>query len=97
MISRQQRRVQLMRIRQKEDRRECGRKKKRKQQQNSHNTHAAKALHPEPAYRRKPNPVRRFDGDVLSPVSPYMHTHTNNLPVYKYLLFIFLTNLINQT
>uniref|UniRef100_A0A8B9TYG2 Uncharacterized protein n=1 Tax=Anas zonorhyncha TaxID=75864 RepID=A0A8B9TYG2_9AVES len=22
---------------------------------------------PEPAYRRKPNPVRRFDGDVLSP------------------------------
>lgn len=66
MISRQQRRVQLMRIRQKEDRRES-RKKKRKQPQNSNHTHAAKALHPEPAYRRKPNPIRRFDGDVLSP------------------------------
>uniref|UniRef100_W5MVD5 Transmembrane protein 198 n=1 Tax=Lepisosteus oculatus TaxID=7918 RepID=W5MVD5_LEPOC len=26
-----------------------------------------KPLHPEPAYRRKPNPIRRFDGDVLSP------------------------------
>ncbi|XP_043097881.1 transmembrane protein 198-B [Puntigrus tetrazona] len=67
MISRQQRRVQLMRIRQKEERRESSRKKKRKQPQNAHHTHAAKALHPEPAYRRKPNPIRRFDGDVLSP------------------------------
>ncbi|KAL7826153.1 hypothetical protein SRHO_G00338910 [Serrasalmus rhombeus] len=68
MISRQQRRVQLMRIRQKEERRESSRKKRRKQQsQHSHHTHAAKAMHPEPAYRRKPNPVRRYDGDVLSP------------------------------
>ncbi|XP_051997125.1 transmembrane protein 198-B [Xyrauchen texanus] len=66
MISRQQRRVQLMRIRQKEERRESSRKKKRKQTQHSH-THAAKPLHPEPAYRRKPNPIRRYDGDVLSP------------------------------
>ncbi len=74
MISRQQRRVQLMRIRQKEERRESSRKKKRKQPQNAHHTHAAKALHPEPAYRRKPNPIRRFDGDVLSPVSPHTHT-----------------------
>uniref|UniRef100_A0A671KM05 Uncharacterized protein n=2 Tax=Sinocyclocheilus TaxID=75365 RepID=A0A671KM05_9TELE len=56
-----------MRIRQKEERRESSRKKKRKQPQNAHHTHAAKALHPEPAYRRKPNPIRRFDGDVLSP------------------------------
>src|SRR4029434_7705970 len=24
--------------------------------------------HPDPTYRRKPNPIRRFDGDVLSPV-----------------------------
>ncbi|NP_001029091.1 transmembrane protein 198 isoform X2 [Danio rerio] len=67
MISRQQRRVQLMRIRQKEERRESSRKKKRKQPQSAQHTHAAKALHPEPAYRRKPNPIRRFDGDVLSP------------------------------
>ncbi|XP_066519270.1 transmembrane protein 198-B [Hoplias malabaricus] len=68
MISRQQRRVQLMRIRQKEERRESSRKKRRKQQsQHSHHTHAAKAMHPEPPYRRKPNPVRRYDGDVLSP------------------------------
>uniref|UniRef100_A0A7N8XPU4 Transmembrane protein 198 n=1 Tax=Mastacembelus armatus TaxID=205130 RepID=A0A7N8XPU4_9TELE len=27
----------------------------------------AKQLHPEPAYRRKPNPIRRYDTDVLSP------------------------------
>ncbi|KAG7256809.1 hypothetical protein CRUP_015220 [Coryphaenoides rupestris] len=27
----------------------------------------AKGAGPEPAYRRKPNPVRRYDGDVLSP------------------------------
>ncbi|XP_072325126.1 transmembrane protein 198-like isoform X1 [Scyliorhinus torazame] len=51
IISRRQRRVQLMRIRQKET------KKKRK--------HHKK--YQEPAYRRKPNPVRRYDGDVLSP------------------------------
>ncbi|XP_041933340.1 transmembrane protein 198-B [Alosa sapidissima] len=25
------------------------------------------AHHPDPTYRRKPNPIRRFDGDVLSP------------------------------
>ncbi|XP_053354490.1 transmembrane protein 198-B [Clarias gariepinus] len=66
MISRQQRRVQLMRIRQKEERRECSRKKRRKQQ-SQHHTHSGKAMHPEPPYRRKPQPVRRYDGDVLSP------------------------------
>uniref|UniRef100_A0A673KAZ3 Uncharacterized protein n=1 Tax=Sinocyclocheilus rhinocerous TaxID=307959 RepID=A0A673KAZ3_9TELE len=63
-----------MRIRQKEERRESSRKKKRKQPQDAHHTHAAKALHPEPAYRRKPNPIRRFDGDVLSPVILKIHT-----------------------
>ncbi|XP_030637414.1 transmembrane protein 198 [Chanos chanos] len=67
VISRQQRRVQLMRIRQKEERRESSRKKKRKQQHHPHHTHQSKAMHPEAAYRRKPNPIRRFDGDVLSP------------------------------
>ncbi|XP_048389690.1 transmembrane protein 198-B [Stegostoma tigrinum] len=51
-ISRRQRRVQLMRIRQKENKRK--RKKHHKKYQ-------------EPVYRRKPNPVRRYDGDVLSP------------------------------
>ncbi|XP_023828866.1 transmembrane protein 198 [Salvelinus sp. IW2-2015] len=68
IISRQQRRVQLMRIRQKEERRDRSRKKKNKQQRDStHSSHPPKPLHPEPAYRRKPNPIRRFDGDVLSP------------------------------
>ncbi|XP_026876885.1 transmembrane protein 198-B [Electrophorus electricus] len=27
----------------------------------------AKLQHPEPTYRRKPNPIRRYNGDVLSP------------------------------
>ncbi|KAG7463771.1 hypothetical protein MATL_G00180260 [Megalops atlanticus] len=69
IISRQQRRVQLMRIRQKEERRESRKKKKKKQQQHyhPHHTHHPKAMQPEPAYRRKPNPIRRYDGDVLSP------------------------------
>ncbi|XP_012674460.2 transmembrane protein 198-B [Clupea harengus] len=68
VISRQQRRVQLMRIRQKEERREGGRKKKKKPTNHSApHTHPPKAMHPEPAYRRKPQPIRRYDGDVLSP------------------------------
>ncbi|XP_063068136.1 transmembrane protein 198-B-like [Engraulis encrasicolus] len=69
VISRQQRRVQLMRIRQKEERRESGSrsKKKKKQPPHPHHTHPPKAMHPEPAYRRKPQPIRRYDGDVLSP------------------------------
>ncbi|KAJ8387238.1 hypothetical protein AAFF_G00158610 [Aldrovandia affinis] len=68
IISRQQQRVQLMRISQKEERRE-GRKKKKKQRRHHHPPHAhpPKPLHPEPAYRRKPKPIRRYDGDVLSP------------------------------
>lgn len=64
IISRQQRRVQLMRIKQREERKE---KKKKRPHPHPHLQH--KAHPPEPAYRRKPNPVRRFDGDVLSPVS----------------------------
>nr|XP_006636804.1 PREDICTED: transmembrane protein 198-B-like [Lepisosteus oculatus] len=78
IISRQQRRVQLMRIRQKEERKDRKKKKKQQQQQqlqqqqqqqhhHHHHQHPTKPLHPEPAYRRKPNPIRRFDGDVLSP------------------------------
>ncbi|XP_061465400.1 transmembrane protein 198 isoform X1 [Rhineura floridana] len=61
IISRQQRRVQLMRIKQREERKE----RKKKRRPHPHLQH--KAHPPEPAYRRKPNPVRRFDGDVLSP------------------------------
>ncbi|XP_016315758.1 transmembrane protein 198-B-like [Sinocyclocheilus anshuiensis] len=81
-ISHQQRRVQLMRIRQKEQRRECWKKKKKKpqkqlpQQQKYHHplqtnprppNPPPKLQHPEPTHCRKPNTIRRFDGDVLSP------------------------------
>uniref|UniRef100_A0A9J8CUY9 Transmembrane protein 198 n=1 Tax=Cyprinus carpio carpio TaxID=630221 RepID=A0A9J8CUY9_CYPCA len=81
-ISHQQRRVQLMRIRQKEQRRECRKKKKKKpqiqppQQQKYHHpiqtnppppNPPPKLQPPEPTHRRKPNTIRRFDGDVLSP------------------------------
>ncbi|XP_037332828.2 transmembrane protein 198-B-like [Pungitius pungitius] len=67
IISRQQRRMQVMRIRQRDDRYRS--KKKKKQQPPQHGSashHQAKQL-PEPAYRRKPNPIRRYDTDVLSP------------------------------
>ncbi|KAK5874873.1 hypothetical protein CesoFtcFv8_027420 [Champsocephalus esox] len=64
IISRQQRRMQVMRIRQRDDR---YRNKKKKKTQSSSSNHQAKQLHPEPAYRRKPNPIRRYDTDVLSP------------------------------
>ncbi|XP_051566962.1 transmembrane protein 198-B-like isoform X2 [Myxocyprinus asiaticus] len=80
-ISHQQRRVQLMRIRQKEERKECKKKKKKPQtlppqQQKYHHPPQSNPLppnpppklqHPEPTHRRKPNTIRRFDGDVLSP------------------------------
>ncbi|XP_052004585.1 transmembrane protein 198-B-like [Xyrauchen texanus] len=80
-ISHQQRRVQLMRIRQKEERKECKKKKKKPQtlppqQQKYHHPPQSnprppnpppKLQHPEPTHRRKPNTIRRFDGDVLSP------------------------------
>ncbi|KAJ8004483.1 hypothetical protein DPEC_G00136720 [Dallia pectoralis] len=96
ILSRQQRRVQLMRIHQKEERLQKEvRKKKRKQKQqrpqqkqpgqHQHQqyhhppppsytqappstSNTTKPLLPEPiTYPRKPNPIRRFDGDVLSP------------------------------
>lgn len=57
-----------MRIRQRDDR---YRKKKKKQQQSSSHHHLAKQLQAEPAYRRKPNPIRRYDTDVLSPVGSF--------------------------
>uniref|UniRef100_A0A3P8VXM3 Transmembrane protein 198 n=1 Tax=Cynoglossus semilaevis TaxID=244447 RepID=A0A3P8VXM3_CYNSE len=58
VLSRQQRRVQLMRIRQREER--------LKKDQSSQ---PPKIPPPqtEPGYHRKANPKRRFDGDVLSP------------------------------
>ncbi|XP_061579699.1 transmembrane protein 198-B [Cololabis saira] len=104
VLSRQQRRVQLMRIRQREERlkkeKESKKKKKRQSQKNilkqkshthhhhqhyhhpaaSHPHHQSQTSQPpkvpppppapsqtEPGYHRKPNPKRRFDGDVLSP------------------------------
>ncbi|XP_057715295.1 transmembrane protein 198-B isoform X2 [Corythoichthys intestinalis] len=65
IISRQQRRMQVMRIRQRDDRYRH-KKKKKKHLGSSSNQNQAKQLQ-EPAYRRKPNPIRRYDTDVLSP------------------------------
>uniref|UniRef100_A0A1B8Y1B8 Uncharacterized protein n=1 Tax=Xenopus tropicalis TaxID=8364 RepID=A0A1B8Y1B8_XENTR len=66
IISRQQRRVQLMKIKQREERKEKKKKKKRPHHHHPHPQH--KAPHPpDPAFRRKPTPIRRFDGDVISP------------------------------
>ncbi|CAH2305333.1 transmembrane 198 [Pelobates cultripes] len=66
IISRQQRRVQLMKIKQREERKEKKKKNKRPHHHHAHPQH--KAPHPpEPAFRRKPTPIRRFDGDVISP------------------------------
>lgn len=56
-----------MRIRQRDDR--YRNKKKKKQQHGSSHHNQAKQVNVEPAYRRKPNPIRRYDTDVLSPVS----------------------------
>ncbi|XP_015259182.1 PREDICTED: transmembrane protein 198-B-like [Cyprinodon variegatus] len=103
VLSRQQRRVQLMRIRQREEKlkkeKENKKKKKRQSQKTTvkqkvhshHHQHHQQYHHPvsshthhqnqssqqpkvppppthtEPGYHRKPNPKRRFDGDVLSP------------------------------
>ncbi|XP_058474497.1 transmembrane protein 198-B isoform X2 [Solea solea] len=79
IISRQQRRMQVMRIRQRDDRYRSKKKRKQQQQQqqqqqhqqhgsasSSHHHHLAKQL-TDPAYRRKPIPIRRYDTDVLSP------------------------------
>nr|XP_057937554.1 transmembrane protein 198-B [Doryrhamphus excisus] len=93
VLSRQQRRVQLMRIRQREERlkKENENKKKKKQhtqksvqKQKAHSLHHQQYHHPgtsnphhqtpkippsqtEPGFHRKPNPKKRFEGDVLSP------------------------------
>uniref|UniRef100_A0A8C6SDC5 Transmembrane protein 198 n=1 Tax=Neogobius melanostomus TaxID=47308 RepID=A0A8C6SDC5_9GOBI len=80
VLSRQQRRVQLMKLRQREERLlELKHKPVSHQPQyhhpgssHSHQSHAPqphKAPPPQtdPGYHRKPHPKRRFDGDVLSP------------------------------
>lgn len=56
-----------MRIRQRDDRYRNKKKKKQQHGSTSHHQHQSKQLHTEPAYRRKPNPIRRYDTDVLSP------------------------------
>uniref|UniRef100_A0A3Q4HLP1 Transmembrane protein 198 n=1 Tax=Neolamprologus brichardi TaxID=32507 RepID=A0A3Q4HLP1_NEOBR len=63
VLSRQQRKVQLMRIRQREERlkKEKENKKKKKRQI------PPPPPQTEPGYHRKANSKRRFDGDVLSP------------------------------
>ncbi|XP_028327568.1 transmembrane protein 198 [Gouania willdenowi] len=66
IISRQQRRMQVMRIRQRDDRYR-NKKKKKSQPSASSQFNQSKQLQMEPAYRRKPNPIRRYDTDVLSP------------------------------
>lgn len=60
--------MQVMRIRQRDDRYRNKKKKKQQHGSSSHHQHQSKQLHTEPAYRRKPNPIRRYDTDVLSPV-----------------------------
>ncbi|XP_071003530.1 transmembrane protein 198-like [Oncorhynchus clarkii lewisi] len=73
VLSRQQRRVQLIRIHQKEDRMQKEVRKKRKRQKQYHHpppftTTTNKPLLPQPiTYHRKPNHTLCFDGDVLSP------------------------------
>uniref|UniRef100_A0A096LQC4 Transmembrane protein 198 n=1 Tax=Poecilia formosa TaxID=48698 RepID=A0A096LQC4_POEFO len=77
VLSRQQRRVQLMRIR------------PPKQKAHTHHSHHHQQYHhpvvshahhqtqssTEPGYHRKPNPKRRFDGDVLSPPSVHPQSY----------------------
>lgn len=65
IISRQQRRMQVMRIRQRDDR--YRHKKKKKQQPSAGSSQSKPNANAEPVYRRKPNPIRRYDTDVLSP------------------------------
>ncbi|CAL1598080.1 unnamed protein product [Knipowitschia caucasica] len=65
IISRQQRRMQVMRIRQRDDR--YRHKKKKKTASAAMATQGKMAAVAEPVYRRKPNPIRRYDTDVLSP------------------------------
>ncbi|XP_071760642.1 transmembrane protein 198 isoform X2 [Centroberyx gerrardi] len=71
VLSRQQRRVQLMRIRQREERLKKEKENKKKPPPpavpSPRGPPKAPPPQTEPGYHRKTNPVRRFDGDVLSP------------------------------
>lgn len=69
VISRQRRRVQLMRIRQQEERKEKRRKKRPPRAPSRGPRAPPRPGPPDPAYRRRPVPIKRFNGDVLSPVS----------------------------
>ncbi|CAL8240890.1 unnamed protein product [Merluccius merluccius] len=67
VLSRQQRRVQLLRIHQRDERyHHPSVSHPHHQTQGSHSTKPPPPQ-TEPGYHRKTNPVRRFDGDVLSP------------------------------
>lgn len=70
VISRQRRRVQLMRIRQQEERKEKRRKKRPPRAPPRGPRAPPRPGPPDPAYRRRPVPIKRFNGDVLSPVRP---------------------------
>nr|XP_004662955.1 transmembrane protein 198 [Jaculus jaculus] len=67
VISRQRRRVQLMRIRQQEERKEKRRKKRPPRAPPKGPRAPPRPGPPDPAYRRRPVPIKRFNGDVLSP------------------------------
>ncbi|XP_077874200.1 transmembrane protein 198 isoform X1 [Ictidomys tridecemlineatus] len=67
VISRQRRRVQLMRIRQQEERKEKRRKKRPPRAPPRGPRAPPRPGPPDPAYRRRPVPIKRFNGDVLSP------------------------------
>ncbi|XP_021099887.1 transmembrane protein 198 isoform X2 [Heterocephalus glaber] len=67
VISRQRRRVQLMRIRQQEERKEKRRKKRPPRAPQRGPRAPPRPGPPDPAYRRRPVPIKRFNGDVLSP------------------------------
>lgn len=69
VISRQRRRVQLMRIRQQEEHKEKRRKKRPLRAPARGPRAPPRPGPPDPAYRRRPVPIKRFNGDVLSPVS----------------------------
>ncbi|XP_028924797.1 transmembrane protein 198 [Ornithorhynchus anatinus] len=69
VIRRQQRRVQLMRIRQREERKVRRRRTRppRPPSRPPRGQDPRTLGPPDPAYRRRPVPVKRFNGDVLSP------------------------------
>lgn len=84
VISRQRRRVQLMRIRQQEERKEKRRKKRPPRAPSRASRAPPRPGPPDPAYRRRPVPIKRFNGDVLSPVSTPSPSNLNGVKgVYK--------------